>query len=258
MAVAYPSQITYEQFPPYNHHVTCYIQQDYVDENETESEYESDLEFDEMREDDLDRDCEPTVADQLLNFAETVNRDIQKYFSRRKILEEKSEQSDTEKTPRQRLSGREQYYADLMKVVEGDNSLDSSKKPVESTQRVFYHRGNDSGRPSGKTNILAGLGGLEDLFDYARQTEYPHLMINDVSNRDDGLMSKAGKHRDILPWKRRNLPSSFFLEPNGERVQLFDYSTNDTPDFSDLMANIADEDTVTIPQTTPIHCQACR
>lgn len=262
MAVAYPAQLGFDHFTPYDHHVTCHVQQDYVFENETESEYESDVDFDDGGEEEEDlEDGEPTVADQLLGFAEMVSRDIQRYFSRRKILEEKSERNAVEKANRPQLSGREQYYADLMKVVEGENSSDGTKKTMEPSgpQRYYYDSENNRGTPSGKTNSLAGLGGLEDLFEYAGRHDYPHLMHNVTAMRNDNQTPQMEKHRGILPWKRRNLPSSFFIEPNGGgKRQLFDFSTSDTPDFSDLMANIADEDTVSIPHATPVPCQACR
>ncbi|KAJ8036797.1 hypothetical protein HOLleu_17435 [Holothuria leucospilota] len=261
MAVAYTPQAVYNQFPQHQQPVACmYSQQEYNDESESESDFESDIDMESEEIDDYteEDDVEPTVTDRLLDFAETVSRDIQKYFSKRKILEEKSEKYKNSESGTKQLSGREQYYADLMKVVEGENTVEPSRQPVEQSRIILYN-GDNRDKPSGKTKDSTGLGGLEDLFVYAKQSNYSYMLTSDITIGMAGCKeTKTNSHREMLPWKRRNLPSSFFMEPNSGKRQSLDYSSNETPDFSDLMANIADEDTVHIPQPTPMMCQACR
>lgn len=221
-----------------------------------------DIDFDESFDEEVDEefsdeDCEMADEDsgdksespasnngnttsQLLQFADMVNKDIQKYFGARKGDEDSCNiYEDRWKNAR---SGRERYYSDLMKIAQGiDTDLDSEDKVTSTT-------GEDPNTPppSGKMDKKAGLGPLVELFqfglkDYWEDKKLAQKLKKVKKFKPDNLSKLSEKQ---LPLLKRQLPESFWKEPiesqNGAKEpnkggsnQIL--TSSKTPDFSDLL-----------------------
>lgn len=186
----------------------------------------------------------PDMTKQLLDFAEMANADIKKFFGRRKDEEDYCDiyQNKWNITK----SGRELYYADLMKIVHGEDKGGSRKSnstspPLLDISNSNPQRGVVDNRNSfsGKQDTKIGLGPLEDLFDYGLR----HFLSDKKVRGKDTKRSKIDKQimESITPMQSRKLPSSFWQEPGG---QGSDYRrnggtsvihSNNPPDFSDLL-----------------------
>ena len=97
-----------------------------------------------------------------------VNQDIQKFFGKRKVLDEPEVIADCKK--KFRLSGRELYYADLLRVAQHGDSADSCQEVAEPTRVIRFgssEESNDAESISPKVIESGGLGPLEELFDFA-------------------------------------------------------------------------------------------
>ena len=216
----------------------------------------TDMDFDESfdEEDDFsDDDCEmeeafnfnsvkeDDVTNQLLQFAEMVNGDIQKYFGRKKGEEDSCDIYEDKWTSRK--SGRELYYADLLRVAQGDDGEDK-RKPEDSKDSARANAETYSGR----MDISAGLGPLEELFE--RSVKETRKSPSDV---------KARKCSGSL--SNRTFPDSFWTEPktismrktpiptkevhkqdNNAKPQNGLLSQSKTPDFTDLLESWTGED----------------
>lgn len=261
------------------------VQDDYDDEEEEEDAEDDDDDGEDSENESLytsaDMDSElasedlpdpvPNVAEQLLEFAEAVNRDIQKYFGRKKGSHEPESLGTVyEDRFASGKSGRELYYADLLRVAQSGDAAepytsgrgrrgvpDASSSPRMSTSSA------DSIDPVNGCSSK-GLGPLKELFDFAlwgcvdearhhqgnsseeeQRLQYPHPPHQDLS----------GKSSRAIPWRKRSLPTSFFMEPGakalssrnraGSSVSFGSHvamvTEQDTPDFSDLVANFASE-----------------
>ena len=227
--------------------------QTHFEDSESDSNFTSD-EFDSECADDMQQDhyipystapiepeieSEPSIAQQLLHFAEMVNKDIQKYFGKRKAVDDVDH--DAEDVCKDRFasgkSGRELYYADLLKVAHGggDNSTDLNQEPQKKQpERIIIS--NKDGYWDNK------LGPLGELFEHASSvtstTMHPPTQWNNYHHTE--------KHRTAVPWRKRTLPRSFFIEPQTSPQQTEQRSRHglaaqDPPDFSDLMAAAADD-----------------
>ncbi|XP_075929766.1 protein PERCC1 [Petromyzon marinus] len=170
-------------------------------------------EEEEQGDDEEDEDEEEgTQPRQLLRFAETVSSDIQRLFGRRGAEGEghAAGWSGSPGTYRDRFasgkSGRELYYADLLRLAEGGDSwwrcssasasspspgaVGNANRRISSTT-AGAARGRDEERP---------LGPLSELFSDSTR---PYAA--------GGRQSSA--HPAAVPMLKRRLPPSFFTEP---------------------------------------------
>jgi hypothetical protein len=203
------------------------------DFSDHDSHYSEDLLDDEMQ---VDCERQPDVTQQLLNFAEMVNADIKKYFGRRKGDEDSCDiYEDKWVAPK---SGRELYYADLLRIAQGgDGAVDhrSSKTKRELTPVLESLAEEDKSvdnrsQFTGRMDKALGLGPLNELFDYGLR-QY--------------LADRKHKHKqskrlkvDIRPMQDRTLPGSFWREPGtvGQRTNSLIQPPR-PPDFSDLLSS---------------------
>ncbi|XP_022089413.1 uncharacterized protein LOC110978601 [Acanthaster planci] len=247
--------------------------EDIDEESENESMYTSADMDSEIASEDL-AEPEPNVAEQLLEFAEAVNRDIQKYFGRKKSAHEpESVGTLYEDRFASGKSGRELYYADLLRVAQNGDAAepyttgrsrrtDSSVSPRTSTSSASTENADVT---NANYSCKKGLGPLKELFDFAIGG-----CVDSVNNdRHGGQWQRQGSSQkclQTLPWRKRALPSSFFMEPGardqsrtggagnvgyGPHVTMI--TEHETPDFSDLVANFTSDYDSQITATTISH-----
>lgn len=174
----------------------------------------------------------PDITQQLLNFAEMVNSDIQKFFGRKKGDEDSCDIYEDKWTCRK--SGREQYYADLLKLAQGDsfdNKNATLSKPDIDNRNQF----------SGKLDKHFGLGPLNELFDYGLS----HFLVDTKlkSKKLKRLKQELKKYSNVLPMHQRKLPQSFWMEPGSKDSSITRMNSSNIvllnnanpPDFSDLL-----------------------
>ncbi|XP_078692305.1 protein PERCC1-like [Branchiostoma floridae x Branchiostoma belcheri] len=168
------------------------------------------------------------MTKQLLDFAEAVNNDIQKYFGRKKNDPDSCDIYEDRFTSGK--SGRELYYADLLRIAQNGDSADSGTAKSNS-QQTRKDGGSDGVYKKGGT-----LGPLQDLFEFGLKK---HIVENKLIKSSKKLkrLKLDTRLEDIVPMQKRKLPDSFFKEPYARvsdgRVSLVNSST---PDFSDLLA----------------------
>ncbi|XP_061404961.1 protein PERCC1 isoform X2 [Lethenteron reissneri] len=163
-------------------------------------------------EDEDEEDEEGTQPRQLLRFAETVSSDIQRLFGRRGAEGEghSTGWSGSPGTYRDRFasgkSGRELYYADLLRLAEGGDSwwrcssastsshspgaVGNASRRISSTT-AGAARGRDEERP---------LGPLSELFSGSARPFAAGARL-------------WSAHPAAVPMLKRRLPPSFFTEP---------------------------------------------
>ncbi|CAM9739619.1 unnamed protein product [Lampetra planeri] len=163
-------------------------------------------------EEEEDEDEEGTQPRQLLRFAETVSSDIQRLFGRRGAESEghATGWSGSPGTYRDRFasgkSGRELYYADLLRLAEGGDSwwrCSSASTSSHSPGAV----GNASRRIS-STTAGAARG---------RHEERPLGPLSELFSGSARPFAAGARlwsaHPAAVPMIKRRLPSSFFTEP---------------------------------------------
>lgn len=198
----------------------------------------------------------PDVTSQLLEFASVVSADIKKFFGRTTNHDDacdvyKDKWMNTK-------SGRELYYADLVRIARGDDepvrktkkntlsslssSSSSSLSSVQDTDKKYQF--------SGKRDASVGIGPFTELFEYGLQNflhkntklhYHNPLLRSEISNCNN-------QRSRIVPMHERNFPDSFWLQPSEEEREMnhnyshrLDISQQSTPkssklpDFSDLM-----------------------
>lgn len=202
-----------------------------------DSHYSEDLE-------DIEIDLEPKhdMTKQLLDFATMVNTDIQKFFGRKKGEDDSCDiYEDKWKSTK---SGRELYYADLMKIVRGEdkgNKADNNKS--QSSSSISSENTDNRGTFSGKVNKKLGVGPLNELFEYGLRHFLTDKKLKHTKELKR-LKADTKKFECVAPMHTRNLPTSFWKEPGsqtsstGEIRQTSASSvlqTNTPPDFSDLL-----------------------
>ncbi|XP_069037009.1 protein PERCC1 [Lepisosteus oculatus] len=169
------------------------------------------------------------VTCQLLHFADLISCDIQRYFGR-KSKEEDPDACDIYEDRDGAFSGksgRERYYADLVKMAQTGDQEDEDSPPHPLTP---------PGEPDcqvlralcSRENIQT-LGPLAELFDYGLR-RFVRLGRQQRGDR---------RHTQIVPMCKRRLPPSFWTEPSPHPACLL--SVSSTPDFSDLLANWTSE-----------------
>ncbi|XP_033105055.1 protein PERCC1-like [Anneissia japonica] len=204
-------------------------------------------EFDEFSEEEEEEEedeveFQPNISQQLLNFVDIVNKDIQKYFGKRKYLDDVNED---DKRRKNKKSGRELYYADLLRIAKnGDvNDLDENDQKNDSPETLHIINWREKKQNNGRSSP-SSLGPLGELFKTSESK-------NDMVVRGQHLSKqfhKLGSVADIaLPWKKRKLPLSFFKEPELRRIENGKdgkrrMNSPNSLDFSDLLAHWIGED----------------
>ena len=204
------------------------------------------------------------VTTQLLDFVDRVNYDIQKYFSHKKDCDSCDIYEDKWKSGGK--SGRELYYADLLRMARG--CIEEEKKsPSPGRVKNSPDVSPDTTEYSGKMDKAVGLGPLSDLFKSSSPIDLSgYKKIRDVkkdngksintkvSSKDSnrGIAVSPEKMVDLGPMMHRKLPESFWVEPkikeiakNKESLKTTKCDLPNSPsnlDFSDLLDIWSGED----------------
>ncbi|XP_012942653.1 protein PERCC1 [Aplysia californica] len=206
----------------------------------------------------------PDVTSQLLNFADVVSADIKKFFGRAKDQEDSCDVYEDKWATTK--SGRELYYADLLRIAQGD-SEPASKSNKESCKDMISSSSSPSSSSlspredldnrtkfSGKRNDTIGMGPLSELFDFGLK----HF-LQDRKHRNPNVSGKAkistlglnsyseATRSSLVPMTERKFPESFWREPGTNVLhsltepnrtdisQLTALTASKLPDFSDLV-----------------------
>ena len=211
------------------------------DFSDHDSHYSEDF-IDDLEEDEAVVIKPPDMTRQLLDFAELANADIKKFFGRRKDEEDYCDIYENKWNTTK--SGRELYYADLMKIVHGEDKVrksSSTSPPLLDISNSNHSKDITDNRNSfsGKPDKQIGLGPLQELFDYGLR----HFLSDRKFKMKDSKRLKTDnkKLESITPMQSRKLPSSFWLEPgsHGSHIRMNSGASvihsNNPPDFSDLL-----------------------
>ncbi|PVD39265.1 hypothetical protein C0Q70_01893 [Pomacea canaliculata] len=190
------------------------------------------------------------MTQQLLSFADMVNADIQKFFGRRKGDEDSCDIYEDKWMVTK--SGRELYYADLLRIAQGDyGESRSSKEAALQSSKVDREAPEDNRHSfSGKADVSVGLGPLKDLFEhglkhYLHENKHKHPETRSVPSTSRKAEAES-TFSNLIPMQQRRLPDSFWREPGVATIAesrsepptaggsgLLGAAT--LPDFSDLM-----------------------
>ncbi|GFN74827.1 hypothetical protein PoB_000133300 [Plakobranchus ocellatus] len=224
---------------------TCIRGPEEVDEDMLDDDEEEDLL---MRYEQCRRNLlrQPSVASQLLNFAEAVSLDIQRFFGRAKGEEDACDVYEDKWAATK--SGRELYYADLIRIAQGGDTESStaakSKRAVsvgstlKSPETTTSFSGSSVSplspsevdaldtrtRFSGKRDLSLGMGALSDLFDFGLPGHTSQESRNISHTAINPPMLCAGPQHPVQQIKvcggrvapkmrERSLPQSFWREP---------------------------------------------
>ncbi|XP_059164786.1 protein PERCC1-like [Physella acuta] len=242
-----PAPSKQDSFPGPKQHATLLSStQEQRQENREEEEYE-DIEDDEksyLDDEDLRKTYEqyrrhvqqqqPDVTSQLLDFACMVSSDIQKFFGRAKDQDDSCDVYEDKWATTQ--SGRELYYADLLRIAQGDT--DPARKPSPSSSNSSPPGISRVPQYSGRRDLSIGIGPLKELFDYGllKEKTHPVLRVGQKYN------PPPGSGRDVVPMQQRKFPASFWREPSSSGFTCGDTNrleatipASQLPDFTDLM-----------------------
>lgn len=224
---------------------------EHMDEDEFsdhDSHYSEDF-VDDIDDDDEEEETVPKPPDmtkQLLDFADMANADIKKFFGRRKDEEDYCDIYENKWNVTK--SGRELYYADLMKIVHGeDKGRKYSSASSASPPLLDISNSNPAKQPqdnrnlfSGKQDKKIGLGPLEELFDVGLRNVLPLDRKNKLKEPKRFKVDDK-KIESVTLMRARKLPSSFWHEPGRQSSDLRRNGgtsvihSNNPPDFSDLL-----------------------
>ncbi|MGH0176001.1 UNVERIFIED_CONTAM: hypothetical protein FKN15_076343 [Acipenser sinensis] len=162
---------------------------------------------------------------QLLRFADLINCDIQRYFGKKS----KEEDPDACEIYEDRLSsvgrsGRERYYADLMRVAQSRGREEEGEEEEEDELPHVL-------RALCSRDSIQQLGPLAELFSIGLR-RYVKPGGAEHARRQKGEC----RHGQGVPMCKRRLPPSFWAEPAPHPPACLLSATN-TPDFSDLLAS---------------------
>lgn len=169
------------------------------------------------------RSQSPDVTKQLLDFAEMINADIKKFFGQKPGEEDSCDIYEDKWISSK--SGRELYYADLLRIAHGESietkckstrdKVSSSSYTVtpstSSAQAAFTADNKD--KFSGRLNKALGLGPLNELFEYGLRGFLSVNKSRTSAKKFKRLKLDLKKHEDIVPMNRRKLPESFWKQP---------------------------------------------
>ena len=205
-----------------------------------------DSHYSEDFEDEVDIEYEvntkPDVTKQLLDFASMVSTDIQKFFGRKKGDDDSCDIYEDKWISTK--SGRELYYADLMKIVHGEDKggKESSSSPLLDISNSIIEYKDNRNTFSGKLDKKQGIGPLNELFEYGLR----HFLADKKlkhSKEIKRLKSDVKRFDNLTPMQSRKFPTSFFREPGIQQGNTDTRTnsgnsvlqTNNPPDFSDLL-----------------------
>lgn len=210
------------------------------DFSDHDSHYSEDLE-------DIDMDLEPKpdMTKQLLDFATMVSTDIQKFFGRKKGEDDSCDiYEDKWKSTK---SGRELYYADLMKIVQGEDKSTgkggNKSPPLLDISNSVGEKRDNRNTFSGKYDKKLGIGPLNELFEYGLRHFLTDKKLKHTKELKR-LKSDSKKFESVAPMHTRKLPTSFWKEPGSQNTNSGEtrpnnggsvLQTNNPPDFSDLL-----------------------
>lgn len=205
-----------------------------------------DSHYSEDFEDDIDMEFqeqnEPDITRQLLDFATMVSTDIQKYFGRKKGDDDSCDIYEDKWVSTK--SGRELYYADLMKIVHGEDKVgkDGSSPLLDISNSVSSENKDNRNMFTGKADKKIGIGPLNELFEYGLRHFLSDKKLKH-SKELKRLKSDVKRFDNVTPMHNRKLPNSFFREPGVQQTNSDTRTntgssvlqTNNPPDFSDLL-----------------------
>ncbi|XP_026536516.1 uncharacterized protein LOC113420692 [Notechis scutatus] len=169
---------------------------------------------------------------QLLQFAERISHDIQRYFGKKNKEQEEEEGVEESSckaheslcsSPR---SGRATSYTDLIGISQRGEAED--KEDFSDPHKAFEQLWRS---PRGKDEKL---GPLAELFEYG----FCRCLQRHLSPDNKKLMWLERKFAHVVPMQSRKLPRSFWKEPTLSPIGT---PNGNPPDFSDLLANWTSE-----------------
>ena len=188
----------------------------------------------------------PNVASELLKFAENASMDIQRFFGRAKGEEDACDVYEDKWAATK--SGRELYYADLIRMAQGGDTEPTASSKSRKTAASASTRASPSSAPSssssvssasstpslsppetdvsdtrtrysGRRDISLGMGALSDLFEYGL-SELPSgqfarnaTSVSSTARHSSTQRSKICKTRAAPKMRERSFPKSFWKEP---------------------------------------------
>ena len=195
-------------------------------------------------------DIDSEVCDmtkQLLDFTEMVNADIQKYFGKKNDPDSCDIYENKWVTTK---SGRELYYADLLRLAQGE--VDDTKENNSDSNNSKRNKNKETcEKHTGNLDKSLGLGPLNDLFEVGLK----RFLLDGCEKKSSKKMMKRlkndmKKYNEIVPMQKRKLPESFWKEPRSKASTRSTSHTpnthimstaSKTPDFSDLLQSWGDE-----------------
>lgn len=210
------------------------------DETEEEGREDMDLEEDPMSSvhEDAATEVNPSVNNtkktrQLLQFAERISHDIQRYFGKKNKEQEDEEgvEGSSCKTYEDfcslPLSGRAMSYTDLTRISQREET-DDDEEDFSDPHKTFEQLWRSLCEKDKK------LGPLAELFEYG----LCKCLQRHLSPDSKKLTRLERKFGYVTPMQSRKLPQSFWREPTLSPVGTPD---GNPPDFSDLLANWTSE-----------------
>lgn len=166
---------------------------------------------------------------QLLQFAERINEDIQRYFGRKSKEEDTDSCNVYENGCSPPLSGQVLYYTDLVRISQSGEL--EEEEDLSDPLKTLTHRDQQLCQP------LCGnsekLGPLAELFEYGL-CRY----LKEQASPDSRKLRLERKYAHVTPMHGRKLPQSFWKEPSPSPTCILN---SNPPDFSDLLANWTSE-----------------
>lgn len=213
----------------------------YGDEDFSDHDSHYSEDFDDDIDIEFDERSKPDMTRQLLDFATMVSTDIQKFFGRKKGDDDSCDIYEDKWVSTK--SGRELYYADLMKIVHGeDKGGKESNSPLLDISNSVSENKDNRNMFTGKLDKKIGIGPLNELFEYGLRHFLTHKKLK-PSKELKRLKSDGKRFEGLTPMQSRKLPSSFFREPGSQQANPDTRTnsghsvlqTNNPPDFSDLL-----------------------
>ncbi|XP_066496914.1 protein PERCC1 [Tiliqua scincoides] len=179
-------------------------------------------------------DASPSEAEttlRLLQFAERISDDIQRYFGRKSKEENTDSCNIYEDIRSPPLSGRVLYYTDLVRIsqsgeLEEEDDISDPLKPLVQPDQQLGH-------PLCSKEGADKLGPLAELFEYGL-CRY----LKEQAPPDSRKLRLERKYAHVTPMHVRKLPLSFWKEPSPSPMCALN---SNPPDFSDLLANWTSE-----------------
>lgn len=163
---------------------------------------------------------------QLLQFAERISEDIQRYFGRKSKEEDADSCNIYEDGCSPPRSGRVSYHKDQVRISQSGkpDAEDDSPDPQVKLQPC---------QPRGGKEGAEKLGPLAELFEYGL-CQY----LKEQASPERRKPSLERKYAHVTPMQSRKLPLSFWKEPSPSAACILN---SNPPDFSDLLANWTSE-----------------